>query len=169
MDRNTRGIFQQEGRRGFLATGLMLLGLVAGYGMGLWHFFTYLVPLNRRSKPRELFVGTLATMPVGTSLRVTSPRGQQINILRLGEDVDHPERGFKALSSTCPHLGCNVHWEEANNRFFCPCHHGVFDRQGTALEGPPAKEGKNLPTFQIRVNSANGWVFVLIPGDDGHA
>lgn len=144
----------------------MILGIVAGYGTGLRHFFTYLVPLNRRHKPREMFVGTLSTMPVGESLRVTIPQGQSINIVRLSDDPEKPERGFKALSSTCPHLGCKVHWEEANSRFFCPCHYGVFDREGTALEGPPAKAGKNLPTYEVKVDLRNGWVFVLVPGEN---
>jgi Rieske Fe-S protein len=143
----------------------MFLGVLAGYGLGLRHFFAYLIPLNRKSKPREMFVGTLATMAVGESLRVTIPQGQSINIVRLSDDSEKPERGFKALSSTCPHLGCKVHWEEGKNRFFCPCHHGVFDREGSALEGPPAREGKNLPTYEVRVNSKNGWVFVLVPGE----
>jgi Rieske Fe-S protein len=55
-----------------------------------------------------------------------------------------------ALSNTCPHLGCKVHWEIRNQRFFCPCHQGVFDSDGVATAGPPAAEGKNLKKFSIR-------------------
>ena len=45
---------------------------------------------------------------------------------------------FEAYSSTCPHLGCRVHWESEEGNFFCPCHRGVFDERGVGVSGPPA-------------------------------
>ena len=158
-----------ESRRGMVATVLMLVGVAAGYGLGLVHFFRYLVPLRRQGQRREMFVGTLADIPVGTTLTVKDPQGHEVNILRTAENADHPERGFKALSSTCPHLGCQVRWEAANDRFFCPCHAGVFDKEGIAREGPPAQEGKNLATYEVRVNSKSGWVFIMVRPESGHA
>ena len=162
MQAGSRDRENQERRRGILVGCLMLIGMVAGYGLGLVHFFNFLVPLKRRKNMREMFVGTLKSIPVGSNVNVTAPQGQTINLVRLGNDPDNPEKGFKALSSTCPHLGCKVHWEAAKERFYCPCHQGVFDREGTALEGPPAKERQNLPTYQVKVNRKNGWVFVLV-------
>lgn len=152
----------EHSRRGLIANLLLLAGVVAGYGLGAVHFFRYLVPLGKERKLREMFVGTLADIPVGSSIAVRDPRGQEINLVRLSDDSEHPERGFRALSSKCPHLGCRVHWEEANHRFFCPCHAGVFDKQGKALEGPPAKERKDLSTYQVRVDARNGWVYVMV-------
>lgn len=149
-------------RRSVVTTLLMGVGLAAGYGLGLWHFFRYLVPLGRRTASREMFVGTLADIAVGASLTVRDPRGREINIVRTGDDADNPAQGFKALSSQCPHLGCAVHWEAANNRFFCPCHEGVFDKQGIAQSGPPAAENKNLANYEMRVDAASGWVFVMV-------
>jgi nitrite reductase/ring-hydroxylating ferredoxin subunit len=152
----------RAGRRGIVAGLLMWVGVAVGYGLGLVHFFRYLVPLRSRRDTREMFVGTLAEIPVGAGLTVRDPRGQEINIVRAADDRENPERGFKALSSTCPHLGCRVHWEAAHNRFYCPCHQGVFDREGVAQSGPPAKEGKNLRTYAVRVDRPSGQVFVLI-------
>ena len=155
-------------RRGFLANTLMIVGVVAGYGLGLLHFVQYLIPLRRKAARRELFAGTLDELPIGASRRLKDLRGEEITLARVAEDRDDPAKGFRALSSICPHLGCKVHWESANNRFFCPCHNGVFDKDGIAVSGPPAKEKKNLSTFEVRVNKDNGWVYVMVSGEGSY-
>ncbi len=148
-------------RRGVLATVLMIGGLIAGYGTGLWNFLQYLVPLRRQPRT-DLFVGTLAELPVGSSRTVVDPQGQKIAVTRTAGVAGDPTSGFKALSSICPHLGCNVHWDGGRSQFICPCHNGVFDANGTAIAGPPAAEGKNLKEFPVKVDARNGWVFVEV-------
>jgi Rieske Fe-S protein len=32
-----------------------------------------------------------------------------------------------------------VRWEGDKSRFFCPCHNGVFDREGQVVSGPPPR------------------------------
>jgi Rieske Fe-S protein len=59
--------------------------------------------------------------------------------------------GFVALSSICPHLGCRVHWESHNERFFCPCHNGAFDSSGKAIAGPPKTANQTLPEYPLKV------------------
>ncbi|NIN64748.1 MAG: Rieske 2Fe-2S domain-containing protein, partial [Anaerolineae bacterium] len=34
---------------------------------------------------------------------------------------------FVVYGPDCTHLGCAYRWEEAKQRFLCPCHTGVFD------------------------------------------
>ncbi|MBI4577262.1 MAG: Rieske 2Fe-2S domain-containing protein, partial [Planctomycetes bacterium] len=68
---------------------------------------------------------------------------------------------FLALSSTCPHLGCRVHWEVQNRRFFCPCHNGSFDAAGRATGGPPAEAGQSLPRYALRLEG--GLLFIELP------
>ncbi|MCG8406195.1 MAG: Rieske (2Fe-2S) protein [Phycisphaerales bacterium] len=152
----------QASRRGFVSTLVMLAGLLAGYGLGAYHFFRYLIPLRRKDSKREMFVGVLEDLPVGSSLTVKDLRGEEIAIARVSENSADPAKGFKALSSTCPHLGCRVHWEGENQRFFCPCHNGVFDKNGIAQSGPPAKENKNLATFDVKVSKETGRVYVMV-------
>jgi glycine/D-amino acid oxidase-like deaminating enzyme/nitrite reductase/ring-hydroxylating ferredoxin subunit len=41
-----------------------------------------------------------------------------------------------ALSATCPHLGCNVAFNEAETSWDCPCHGSRFDIDGKVLNGP---------------------------------
>lgn len=45
-----------------------------------------------------------------------------------------------ALSPVCKHLGCTVNWagdESRPNEFFCPCHDGYYEKDGTNVPGTP--------------------------------
>ncbi len=48
-------------------------------------------------------------------------------------------RDFVAMSNICTHLGCRVRWIAERGEFFCPCHNGVFDKDGKVLAGPPPR------------------------------
>jgi len=50
------------------------------------------------------------------------------------------------LSAVCPHLGCSVPWDEPKGRFICPCHMGVFARDGRRISGPPPRAMDALET-----------------------
>jgi menaquinol-cytochrome c reductase iron-sulfur subunit len=61
--------------------------------------------------------------------------------------VDRKEDGtVRVLSSICPHLGCTVSRQSARNEFVCPCHGGVFARDGKRLGGPPPRGMDELPS-----------------------
>ena len=63
--------------------------------------------------------------------------------------IDREGDGYRALSATCAHLGCRVRWDAAKTQFLCPCHGGVYDREGRVLAGPPPAP---LERFAVRVN-----------------
>lgn len=145
-------------RRSFLATAAMTGGLVAGYGTFALMAGRYLYPA-RPPATSWLFVQDLRSMKAGESLVYRTPAGATVAVARLGSagtDAD-----FLALSSTCPHLGCQVHWETQNNRFFCPCHNGAFDPSGKAIAGPPAEAGQSLLRYPLRVE--NGLLYIQVP------
>jgi Rieske Fe-S protein len=63
--------------------------------------------------------------------------------------LDREGEGYRALSAACTHLGCGVSWDGAARQFKCPCHGGVFDRDGRVLSGPPPRP---LDRLSARVN-----------------
>ena len=103
----------------------------------------------------------LAGVQNGESLIYRLPNGSPVNITRVGEEGATED--FLALSSTCPHLGCQVHWESQNNRFFCPCHNGVFSPDGVGIGGPPGDAGQSLPKYPLKVE--NNLLFIEVPLD----
>lgn len=148
-------------RRAFLnkaSKTAMGAGLVGGYG-GLGAIAVrYLYP----ARPDDLswqYVVEVDRVAVGSALRYEGPGGETINIARQRGTGGADD--FVALSSTCPHLGCQVRWEGQNERFFCPCHNGVFDPSGVATEGPPAEAGQSLSTYDLKVES--GLLHIAVP------
>jgi Rieske Fe-S protein len=144
----------------------MAAGLVGGYGAFGLVAGRYLYP----ARPTEMiwqYVNESDRRGVGASMAYRGPSGEAINVVRQGDrgDVDD----FIALSSTCPHLGCQVHWEPQNDRYFCPCHSGAFDPSGVATSGPPADAGQSLPRYRLRIDG--GLLFIEVPAirlvDDG--
>lgn len=148
-------------RRTFLSTTSSVVmggGLLAGYGCLAAFAGRFLYPSQAR-KQAWVFVTESAKMKVNDVLQFQTPAGQHVTITRRKEEGNADD--FLALSTTCPHLGCQVHWEAQNNRFFCPCHNGVFDPAGKALEGPPADAKQSLPQYPLRLE--RGLLFLQVP------
>lgn len=121
----------------------------------------FLFPAKRRTTIWQ-FVTLADRLRQGDSLLYEAPNGEPINITRQSDRGDVSD--FIALSSTCPHLGCQVHWEGQHNRFFCPCHNGMFDVNGVAFSGPPAEAGQSLPRYAL--NLENNKLFIEVPAGD---
>ena len=68
---------------------------------------------------------------------------------------------FVALSSTCPHLGCQVHWEAHRDQYVCPCHNGTFNPEGKPTGGPPKEGNTPLPRYPLEVRGQ--LVFINVP------
>lgn len=106
------------------ATALALLG----EGVGV--LFDFLRPrVEEGAFGSRIRVGKVEDFPVGS---VTYFKQSQFYLVHL-------EGGFLALYRVCTHLGCIVPWQEEQQRFWCPCHAGVFNMKGEVLAGPPPR------------------------------
>jgi nitrite reductase/ring-hydroxylating ferredoxin subunit len=159
----------EGGRRSFLSRSsswTMLAGLAGSYGAFAFIAGRFLYP--SRPTPRDwLYVIETRKLKLGESILYRGPSGETINITRQRQNGDAED--FIALSSTCPHLGCQVHWEAADNRFFCPCHNGTFDADGQGTGGPPGEAGLTLPHYPLRIERNLLYIEVPRPalGDAG--
>ncbi|MFN3215836.1 MAG: FAD-dependent oxidoreductase [Acidimicrobiales bacterium] len=59
-----------------------------------------------------------------------------------------PDGTIEAVSATCTHLGCTVHWNAAETSWDCPCHGSRFGTDGAVLAAPAVR-----PLDRIEVES----------------
>jgi len=152
---------ESTARRRFLArasSGGSVGALALAYGTLTALAVRYLYP-DKSDEGNWLFVSEIAAFSPGDALEFQSPDGLKAVIARRGNEGGVDD--FIALSSTCPHLGCIVHWEAQKGRFFCPCHNGVFTPDGKGIGGPPGKAGQSLLRFELR--EKDGLLFVRMP------
>lgn len=78
---------------------------------------------------RSSHVDTLDDIPAGTGA-VVRIEGEQRAVFRDADGSLH------ALSARCTHLGCIVHFNDAESAWECPCHGSRFGVDGQVLHGP---------------------------------
>ncbi len=69
-----------------------------------------------------------------------------------------------ALSPICKHLGCTVGWKndpQKQNRFFCPCHNGLYEKNGKNVPGTPPMNP--LDTYQVEVKNGKVYLGLVEP------
>lgn len=147
---------KQVTRKDWLSSVLMWIGLGVSYGTIGVQGLLYLIPKSLRPSTRKLFVGRIEQFPEGGVSKFYDLEGSEILIRRTEATK------LEAFSSTCPHLGCKVRWEADQERFFCPCHRGVFDASGVATAGPPADGGQNMIRVPLDVDQKNGVVYIEV-------
>jgi menaquinol-cytochrome c reductase iron-sulfur subunit len=59
---------------------------------------------------------------------------------------------FQVFAINCAHLGCPVRWFAQSGLFMCPCHGGVYYRDGSRAAGPPLR---GLFTYDCKVENGN--------------
>lgn len=66
------------------------------------------------------------------------------------------KNGITVIYQVCTHLGCLIPFQQAENRFICPCHGSTFERNSQYVRGPA---GRNLDQFELEV-AADGTITV---------
>ena len=62
---------------------------------------------------------------------------------------------FQVFAVNCAHLGCPVRWFPQSGLFLCPCHGGVYYRDGSRAAGPPERGMFEYPN---RVQDGLVWI-----------
>ncbi len=64
-----------------------------------------------------------------------------------------------ALNAECPHLGCFVDFNAADQHFECPCHKSAFAKDGEKLYGPSRRGLDSLP---VKLEDNGGQQEILV-------
>jgi menaquinol-cytochrome c reductase iron-sulfur subunit len=104
-------------------------------------------------------VGREEEFPIGRVHQATveNPRDDRAKSLRLiGVFVVRPHADETVVfSRTCTDLGCPVSWDPGSGWFFCPCHGGIFARDGSPRAGPPER-----PLFRYATRIEDDWLWI---------
>jgi menaquinol-cytochrome c reductase iron-sulfur subunit len=140
-------------RRRFLMKVSLGLGGIAATAVAIPVIGALLAPLLQRKEQPWRPVGAIDDFKVGSTSLVkfinSDPEPYAGVTAKtaawLRRDGDHD---FTAFSVNCTHLGCPIRWEPDAQLFMCPCHGGVYYKDGSVAAGPPPKE---LTKYAVRV------------------
>lgn len=71
-----------------------------------------------------------------------------VYVWRRDDDAETP---VVVYSRNCTDLSCPVHYDAGSECFFCPCHGGIFNKEGKVLAGPPP-----VPLYRYAVRIREG-------------
>ncbi|HSO14220.1 MAG TPA: Rieske (2Fe-2S) protein [Anaerolineales bacterium] len=147
-------------RRDFMKATIAAIGGIIGAAIGIPAIPYIIGPAQKQEDTAwirlgavskvELNVPTLFKMTLETQTGWVSSE-EEFSVYVLTENG----QDFSVMSNVCTHLGCRVRWIPEQGEFFCPCHNGVFAKDGSVVSGPPPRP---LDRFEYKVE--DGAIFV---------
>ncbi len=142
-------------RRNFIIKILLLYGSFVTVLISIPVFGALLAPFFKTAPRKWRKVGKVDSFEIGKTVLVkfrdASPlpwsglTAQTASWLRR-ESNDK----FTAFSVNCAHLGCPVRWIADAQIFLCPCHGGVYNKDGSYAAGPPPH---GLVKYPVRIKN----------------
>ncbi len=74
-----------------------------------------------------------------------SPQRSILHRQLLCNSIETTTNLLRPTVPRCPHLGCALHWNEAEHSWDCPCHGSRFDKNGKLLNNPATDDMKRPP------------------------
>ncbi|QKG52068.1 ubiquinol-cytochrome c reductase iron-sulfur subunit [Hymenobacter sp. BRD67] len=145
---------EDEPRRDFLVKLSLGLGGVAALAVGVPVVSALLAPLLQADPQTWRKVGTLADFDIGSTHLVKFENANPVAWSGVSSESAAWLRrdsatAFTAFSVNCAHLGCPVRWEPGAGLFMCPCHGGIYYKDGSVAAGPPPR---GLTQYHIRIS-----------------
>ncbi len=150
-------IHDNKTRRTFILKILWTVSAIVGVLTAIPILGAVLDPLFRKVPVTWRNVGKVSDFETGKTVLVkytdSSPlpwagvTAQTASWLRKISETD-----FEAFSVNCAHLGCPVRWLPDAELFVCPCHGGVYNKDGSYAAGPPPH---GLSRYPVRVRNGS--------------
>ncbi len=141
-------------RREFLSRLCIALGVIGSAIVGVPVIGFLFSPLVNKPPAIWRRVGPVEKFGIGTTAEVSFLDASPLPWAGVAAKTAawlrrQNEQNFIAFSVNCTHLGCPVRWLADAELFMCPCHGGVYYRDGAVAAGPPPKP---LVQYAVRVN-----------------
>lgn len=145
----------------YIWTASIALYLAEFTGLMLW----FAIPRIREGEFGGVFAVDPTTIPGINEPPVDNAEGRfwlvnldtsdPIGIERMYQASDEatPIEGVAAIYKVCTHLGCIYKWNNASNRFECPCHGSKYRLDGRRIQSPAPR---TLDRFEVILNFADG-------------
>ncbi len=137
-------------RKEFLFNLFSFVPLTLGF-LGITRLSAKFLTPEKKTRIRKIYATSLDTLSIGQSKEMTDLRGKNFLLIRTEKNT------VKALSTTCTHLGCTVYWQQDKNRFYCPCHQGIFNPDGEVVSGPPPRK---LDSYTTEIIGNNVYIYL---------
>jgi menaquinol-cytochrome c reductase iron-sulfur subunit len=140
-------------RRGFFSRLSLALGGVCAAILAVPLVGFVISPLFEKVKQSWVPVGKIDDFEIGKTVNVPFPDPSPLpwaGITAKGAAWlrrDSQDK-FIAFSVNCSHMGCPVRWLQDAELFMCPCHGGIYYKDGTVAAGPPPRP---LVRYEVRV------------------
>lgn len=147
---------EQISRRETLRMAIWTIGGLISAGLGLPAIAYIIGPTQQKNRAEDwLRLGSTSKIALGEPTLFKRSLTRQTGWISAEEEIaayvlTEDGRDFIAMSNICTHLGCRTRWISDRERFFCPCHNGVFDKQGNVLSGPPPRP---LDRYEIKIEN----------------
>mgnify|MGYP002356127601 FL=1 len=97
--------------------------------------FQFLQPDASLDPPADVVLGRPEDIPTGRTF-----------VAEAKLFIERESSRVRCLCAVCTHLGCLVRWDEAMQRYRCPCHGSDFLPDGT---NPTPPASKPLPFYRL--------------------
>ncbi len=148
-------------RRTFLIALIAGMGGFIGFILGGSGLYYFLSPALRGKKKEWVDLGPLHNFKEGQPVKADYLQRKRDGWEVIDSSgvvwVLKEKENYVVFDSHCSHLGCPYNWDSAKEQFVCPCHGGIFGKDGRVVAGPPPR-----PLDRIPVKTENGSLFIML-------
>jgi menaquinol-cytochrome c reductase iron-sulfur subunit len=143
-------------RRDFVTGVVGLLGGIIATIVGLPAIGYLLSPAMKKVSSDEWVpLGKLEDIPLDKPFLFSFTRTKQVGWERTANSygvyiIRKPGGELDVFSNVCTHLSCRVSWNEERGEFICPCHDGLFRKDGSIISGP---QPRSLDRFEYKIEA----------------
>ena len=151
---------KQLGRRNFMKMAIAGIGGLIGAAFGLPAIPYIMGPALQKESDNWIQLGSISKVELDIPTLFKKTIETQTGWINTEEEISvyiltSNGQDYVVMSNVCTHLGCRVRWIPEKDGFFCPCHNGVFSKDGNVVAGPPPRP---LDRFESKVE--DGVIFI---------